>query len=444
MDSRKQIQTIRVTLLVVMIVLGLADISSAQDLESQLKGSSAQDLESQLRSSSAQDVHLTVKNRVTVSDNINRSAVGSEREGFLLATEGDFTFTGMVGSGTAEMGIGGGWETLDDGQQVSDDDNFRFGLKLTLPWSRTGHVLGSVTSSDGTTEPDITDINQERVRTKTIEKRLEVGNQAAVNASWQLALTNYTEERYDRDQEENEIVLICELGLDRINSLIASVGFLDGEEKMQGDTWTRSSVVFDIQRNQSPVTSKGYRIRWESQKTVRPAGSDFRTNKLGLLAYYMTTMQSGLSFSGDVGIDVIHPRSDDRRWEPYTRVILLGTQERTFQPKGLLFSAATLPDPLDDRVGWERETQIQGGGAWRVTRRYTVEPIIRYRLAELHGNESASRTDETLILRLETRLNLTQEWMIELNAQNEEVSSSQAVYDLKENRIELSVTGALF
>jgi len=431
MDSGKRTQTIRVTLLVTLIVLGLANISSAQDLELGLKRSSAQ------------DVRLTVENRVTVSDNINRSSVGSEREGYLLATEGDLYLTSMVGFGTAEMGIGGGWETLDDGQ-ASNADNFRFGLKLTLPWSRTGHVLGSIYSSDGTEEPEITDINQERVRTKRIEKRLEAGNRAAVNASWQLALTNMTEQRYDRDQEENEIVLVCELGLDRLNSLIATVKFLEGEEKMQGDTWTRPSASFDLQRSESPATSKGYRITWESQKTVRPAESNFRTNKLGLLTYYMTTMQSGMSFSGEVGIDVIHPRSDDRRWEPYTRVILLGTPERTFQPKGSLFSSATLPDPLDDRVDWTRDTQIEGGGAWRVTRRYTVEPIIRYRFAETHGNNSASKTDETLILRLETRLNLIEDWMIELNAQTEELSSSQAVYDLKENRIELSIAGAIF
>jgi len=419
MGSRERIWTIRVILMVTVMVLGLVSVSKAVE------------------------VHLDVRNRVTISDNINRSSLGSEREGYLLATEGDLSFSTAVGLGTADMLIGGGWETLDDGR-VSDSDNYRFGLKLTLPWSRTGHLLGSIDSSDGTQEPDITDINQERVRTKSVEKRLEVGNHAAVNASWQLALRNYTEERYDSDQEENDIVLSYEVGLDRLNTLLASVGFVEGEEKMQGDTWTRSSASFELQRSQSPVTSKGYRATWESQKTVRLAESDFTTNKLGLIAYYMTTTRSGMTFSGDVGIDIIHPRSVERRWEPHTRAEVLGPPERTFQPKGSLFSAATLADPLDYRIDWTRDTQIQGGGAWRVTRNYTVEPIIIYRLAEYHGNNSANKTDETRILRLETRLNLVQDWRIELSAQREELSSSQAIYDLRENRIEMSVTGVIF
>jgi hypothetical protein len=259
-----------------------------------------------------------------------------------------------------------------------------------------------------------------------------------------VVVTNNTEKRYDRDKEENEAVLIYEVGLDRINSLVTSVGLVDGEEKMNNDTWTRSSVLVDIQRNQSPVTSKGYRITWESQNTNEGAGAHFRTHKLGMLTYYKTELKTGMTYSSEVGMDVIRPRTDDTRLEPYIKVDLLGSPERPVQTKGSLYSAATLADPLEDRAGWVRDTQVQGSIAWRVTRTYTVEPIVRYRLAEIHGNNTASRTDETRILRLETRLNLLGDWLIELNTQTEEVSSSQAAYDLLETRFELSIAVTIF
>ncbi len=407
-----------ITLLVTMIILGLTDISSALD------------------------VNLDLRTRGTVSDNINRAPVGSERDGYLLTTEADLSFTSKVGTGTATMGIGGGWETLDDGD-ASDSDTSRLGFEFLQPWSRTGYVLGSVTYVDATEEPDITDISQERVRTKTIEKRLEVGNQPAVNASWQVAVTDNTEKRFDRDKEENEAVLIYEAGLDRINSLITSVGLVDGEEKINNDTWTRSSLLVDIQRNQSPVTSKGYRINWESQRTEQGAGAHFRTHKLGMVTYYETEMGSGMTYASEVGLDLIKPRSNPARLEPYIKVDLLGTPERPIQKKGSIYSAATLADPLEDRAGCVRDTQLQGSIAWRVTRIYTVEPIVRYRLAEIHGNNTASRTDETRILRLETRLDLYGQWLIQLNTQTEEVSSTQAAYDLQETRFELSIEVAI-
>jgi hypothetical protein len=64
-----------------------------------------------------------------------------------------------------------------------------------------------------------------------------------------------------------------------------------------------------------------------------------------------------------------------------------------------------------------------------------------FRLIELSGNGIANRTDETVLLRLETRWILANSWSVELNAHTEDRTSSQISYDLYENRLELRISG---
>jgi hypothetical protein len=151
---------------------------------------------------------------------------------------------------------------------------------------------------------------------------------------------------------------------------------------------------------------------------------------------------TGWSFSSDLGLDGIKGPLDDTRWETHIMLTLSSAPGTRFRLNTSLSSISTIPDPFDDeRIAWTRDNRARAGLAWSVTRLYTIEPIIQFRLLDLSGNGIANRSDETLLMRLETRWAFANSWSIELSAQTEDRTSSQVSYDLYENRLELRISG---
>jgi len=392
---------------------------------------------------SAMEVSFRAENMVTASDNINRAPKGQELEGYLLSMQGGLNFSGEVGSGTGDLYVGGGWETLDDGD-VADSDVFRLNLNLEMPWSETGYVRANLNSSDATEEPDITDVDQARVRTRRTGKRLEAGKRGTATLAWRMALSNQTEKRFDRDLDENEMNIGWDFGVNPRKKLLVNLGFKEGTEEVDGESWDGSTAALDLRTQHNSITSSGYRINWEGQKIERGSGPDNQTDKVGLDFYYETVTPSRWSFSSRLGMEAVKPPSGDRRWEPRAELTLESRPERNFQMRTELSSLVAIQDPREEEVAWTRDTRLRLAGTWRVTRSYTVEPSVQLRQAELFGNNITDRTDETVILRIATRWVPARDWSIQLNAQNENKDSTQAAFDLKESRIELTFAGAFF
>lgn len=416
MVDQVRIQSARILILTVVVILGLVSISNAVE------------------------VRFRVQNMVTVSDNIDRAPSGLEVSGSLLIMQGELSLSGDLGSGSVDLGIGGGWEALDNGES-SNTDNFNFRLNVNIPWSGTGYVEGSASTSDATEEPEITDISQVRVRTRTSRMNLEVGKRATPTFRWRTGLSNRTESRFDRDLDESRAELGWDVKLNRRRSLAVDVAYNRGTEDFDGDSWTGSSVSVDIRKRSDRVTSGGYKLAWEGQNLERAGGTREWSDKVSAVGYYEIEMPSGWSFISELGVDGIKPIVDERRWEPRADLGLASAPGRRFRVSGNLSSSSTIQDPVEDQVAWTRDSQVRAGLVWRVSRTYTVEPSAQFRYAELFGNGIADRTDETLILRLGTRWIPGRKWSVGLSAQTEDRNSSQDSFDLSEGRLELSLSG---
>jgi len=416
MGDQKRTRVIRIITLTTVISLGLVSTSNAVE------------------------VRFTAQNMVTISDNIHRAPSGLEESGSRLIMQGDLNLSGDLGSGRMDLGVGGGWESLDNGG-YRDTDNFNFQLNVNLPWSGTGYVEGSASTTDETVDPEITDIRQVRVRTRTTLARLEVGKQTTPTPRWRTARNHLTEIRFDRDLDESRAELGWDVRPDRRRSVAVDVDFKKGNEDVEGDSWIGSSISVDIGKRSSRVTSGGYRLVLEGQKLEQADGTHDLSDKVSAVVYYETEMSSGWSFTSELGVDGIKPIVDERRWDPRVQIGLSSTLDRRVQLDGSLSTFSTIQDPLEVEVSWTRDSLVRAGLVWSVSRTYTVEPSAQFRFAELFGNGIPDRTEKTFILRLGTRWVPARNWSLGLSAHTEDRNSSQDFFDLSESRLELNFSG---
>jgi hypothetical protein len=418
-DTGNQIRTrsAGILILTVVIILGMAGISRAVD------------------------VQVRAESEAISSDNITRALNGFETDGFLLTLESDVTISGEVGLWDWDLIVGGGWESLDTGEAV-DDVNFRILLNARTPWLNSGYLAGSAGVSEEIEEPETTDIIQERLRTRSSEVRIEAGMQTSRAFSWRALVGNRTEERRDRDLSESRGEIGWRVAFDAKRSLIIDTAFSSGSDDFDENSWTGSSLSLDFRQQENRFSSRGYRLIWEEQTLKQAVGPSGRSELLSTRYYYEMVGPTGWSFSSDLGLDGIKGSQDDMRWETHIMLSASSAPGTRFRLNTSLSSISTIPDPFaDERIAWTRDNRVRAGLAWSVTRLYTIEPIIQFRLLDLFGNGIANRSDETMLLRLETRWALGNSWSVDLNAHTEDRTSSQVSYDLYENRLEMRISG---
>jgi len=419
MSGQLHNQPIRVFTLVVVIVLGIVNTSEAVE------------------------IGFKAENMVTVSDNINRDSSGLEKSGSKLLLRGDLDLSGRLGSSTVGLGIGGGWESVDNGG-TTNTDNFSFNLNVNTPWTPTGYLEGSATIVDETAEPEITDIKQQRVRTRTSTISLGIGKQATPTFGWKAGLSNRTESRIDLDLDESRTELSGDFKLGRKRRLVVDTGFTKGTEDLDGESWTGSTVSLDINIQSVRFTSRGYGIAWENLKLEQEDGTQDSSDKITAKTYFVMQISPEWSATSDLGLDSIRPSSEKRRFEPHVQLGLSGRLNPRLGLEGRISSSALLQDPDDDQVAWTRDSQLQAWFVWNASKTYTVEPGVQFRNAKYFGNEIADSSAETRVLKIETRWIPIRNWTIGLNAQTETRNATQKVYDFSEDRLELSLSGILF
>ncbi len=389
------------------------------------------------------DMRILARNRLTVSDNINRAPTGQETEGYLLTMEGDFNLLGDLGSGTVDFLVGGGTETLKS-DDFSNADSYRFRLNVRFPWASTGYVEGSANSSEETEDPELADINQARLRTRRSNMSLAAGGRSMQTFQWQANVSAGTERRIDRDLEETRGDLGWDITLDRRHSLIFDVGYHQGMEAVEGDSWTGSSLTLNLTNQTDRLISTGYRIEWESLQLKKDDGTRELSDMVSIIAHYAVEMSSDWSFTGDMGMDGIKPIVGERRWEPRVDVRLESMTDRRVQFDGSLSISTSVQDPAEDQIAWTRDSQIQTGLEWGVARNYVVGPRVQYRYAELFGNGIADRTDKTLFFKIGTRWSPSRTWSLDVDVVSETIESSEPANDLAENRLDLRLSGIFF
>ena len=389
------------------------------------------------------DMQILARNRLTVSDNIERATVGQEIEGYLLTMEGDFNLSGDMGNGTVDMLVGGGMETLKS-DEFSDADNYRFRLNIRVPWATTGFVEGSAGYSEETEDPELTDINQGRFRTRRSNVGIAAGRRSSQTFQWQANVNARTERRIDRDLEETLGDLGWDIALDRRHSLTFDVGYRHGTEAVEGDSWTGPFLILNLTRQSDRLTSTGFRIDWEGLQLKMDDGTRDVSDMVSITAHYAVEMPLGWSFTSDLGLDGIKPVVDERRWEPRIEILLERLADRRVQFDGSLSILSSIQDPAEDQISWTRDSQVQTGLRWNLTSNYVVEPRVQYRYAELFGNGIADRKDKTLLFEVGTRWSPSRIWSLDVDVVSETIESSESANDLAENRLDLTLSGTFF
>lgn len=396
--------------------------------------------------SAAYDVRFTARNLATVSDNIGRVPSGLETSGYLLIMEGEFGISGDLGSGTVDLVMGGGSETYKS-EKVTNADNFDVQLNVRVPWSTTGYVNVLASSSEGTEEPNISDINQTRVRTRRSRVELGAGRRATPKLKWNVSVNTTNESRFDRDLTASRGDLSWDLALSRSRSLDIKAGFYQGTEDIEEDSWTGSLLTLDLTRQRSSMTSSGYRLEWEEFRLKKDDGTRELSDMVSIVVHYAAKMRSGWSYITELGVDGIKPIVNERRWEPRVEISLSSRRGRRVQFDSSISTFSSFQDPVDQleqEIAWTRDSQFQTGLTWNLTRAFIIEPLARYRYAKLFGNDAADTINRTLAFQLGTRWSPSRTWSLAVTAVSETIEGSEPDSDLAENSLKLALSGQFF
>jgi hypothetical protein len=428
MSDQKRTQAIIIVTLALVIILGLVSESNAWEVQ---LGSNAWEVQTRLMS------------MTTFSDNIDRAPSGLETEGYLLTAGGEINVSGDLGAGTVDLRMDGGLETLKSAE-VSEEENFRVRLNTRFPWTTTGYIEGSASSSEKTEDPEFTDVNQARVRTRSSSVGLEAVRRSTSSFQWNAGVIAVTERRLNLKFEESRGDLGWDFVLKQNRSLAVEVGVNQGTEDIEGDSWVGFSMTLDVTKQTDRLTSFGYRIDWEDTQVEKIDGTRELTDMVSAVTHITVDRPSGWSLTGEVGMDGIKPITDQRLWEPRALVSLKSAPGRRIQFDGLLSTSSSIETPIESNVAWTRNSQLGTGIQWNVSRTYVVEPRFQIGFAELFGHGITDRSDSTQILSVETRWSLSKSWKLNIAAVSETIDSSEPSRNLAENKLDLSLSGTLF
>jgi len=377
--------------------------------------------------------------RAMVSNNIDRAPIGKEVEGYRLSMGGNAKVMGYVGAGTVNLNIMGGWET--ENGETADFDTYSVLLDARLPWSRTGYFEGSASIADETVDPDLTDISQVRVRTRTSELSLGIGKKATPTVGWFAGVTGRTEKRFDRDLKEGELNLGWETVLNTRRSLDLDVGLRSGTDDFMGNTWTGYTMTVDTSKQLTRSSSSGYRVEWEGSQLELRSGVIQSSDRVTVLHHYEKLIKSNWSLANDIGTDGIHPQNAKREWLPRWLLGIRGdTGERT-RVYATAYSSSTIQDPEEAIVSRTTNSVFDAGLTWNLFRNLSFGPRFVFRDALLVEEGAPDRTDQTYLTELGLKWIPGRDWSIDLTFADEDLDSTNDSFDLSETRLELALAG---
>jgi hypothetical protein len=374
------------------------------------------------------------------SDNIGRGPDNQRSEGYLSTLEAKMSVIYQTRASSMALSLSGGYE-FRVADVTTESTNYFSRLTGRTHWSRTGYIEGTVSSSEGTAEPDLTDLSQARVRSKTSQTGLLIGGRPNPISEWQTLVDQRTEDRPDRELLESSVKFAYRGTVSAARRMSFETELIDGEEKVEDDEWTDTSANFEYRKQSSATATYGYRLLWEQLKLKQDGGSSNKTNKTTAFFFNELVIPSGWTLFSGLGVDALNLPEGADRVEPNADLGLTSPPKRRVLVTANISTNASIQDPVEAGATWTRNNRGLTSVLWNATRRYSVKPSVALLYSELYQNEVVSRKDQTLVLGLETTWNPSKHWSVELNGFAESRDSSDNTADLSENRIEFRVTG---
>jgi hypothetical protein len=191
----------------------------------------------------------------------------------------------------------------------------------------------------------------------------------------------------------------------------------------------------------------GYRLEWENLKVNKEAVLTEGSNRLSIVMHYDVETRTGWTYSSELGADGINSIVNERRWEPRAGLGFSSQRGKRLELYSSFSVKSYIREPvvqLEQEIAWTRDNQFQAGLRWNMTRTFVMEPVVRYRFAELFSFSSGDTKNRTVAYQLGTRWSISRVVSLETAAVAETIKSTNPINDLTENSLILTLSGELF
>lgn len=380
--------------------------------------------------------------RVEGSDNINRTASGSEESGRIFSYSFGPRIRVSEGDRSLDVLVLGGVERV---RSTVDETNSTY--QATAGY-RAGRDLGSyfeVSASAVRRTDQAGEDELERGRRLREERgfRVGTGRRNPGGASWGVeAGADHTEAGDDVSDETSAAVEMTR-SLSQRSRLALDVSAVDGDSAANGNIWRRYSAGFEITRQKSERSTIGFGADWVRNESDPGSGIEITTDVTGV-DFSISTRWSELdNFTGRAGYEVVSTdggsdggyRADlgyDRALVPRWRLSADGGH-------GLRFATEA-----DGTVTSNRQTAVSVALTWDVAQRAELRAETAYTQDVLLDDTGAeTRTDDGHRAALGGRWNLGRGLEANLLLQSEKIDSTEIASQLEEDRFEIQLIGTI-
>ena len=383
------------------------------------------------------DVSGAARAEIIGSDNIHRDNSELQESGSLLTQGVGVQLLEQRGRSSFSLSLEGGWETIESSTRPSTDEVYRLDLNARIPWSGTGRVEGSASTSRDMAVPDIEDLEQGRILVAASEVGLIVGDEKPAVSEWQVQIAESKEESVEQDQEETSADFQWSKAVSRVGTLSLEGGLADGKDDLQEESWRRYSGIVNMEVRVRAALTRSYDLIWEKITIEEADGIQNTSERLGFDVRHILQEASGWSFEGALGVDSVKTPSQNGTLGPRGEFIATGPLSRVVTAETTLGYSTRIQDPQDFEAEWTDTGIFSAVVTWDVSRAMQIRPAVEFSRAESFGQDIEDRLEETVILRVDARWTPSTTWFLEWGAVTEDRKSTLPTGDLSETRLEL-------
>lgn len=387
-------------------------------------------------------IEFAINAEMLSSDNINRSAVGSEEGGEIFSYYYGPEIHLLWPRRTLDLTVLGGLEKIESDMTDETTNTYDAAARYRTE-GLYGRYLGLTASATRNTTlagPD--ELNRKRMLRENQIMGLSTGQEKKATFLWSLSGEKSRVKSEDGRSGETFIGVAATWGLSPVSKigLKSSVG--SGEEVASENRWDSSTTEVTLTRRRSQRTTYGFGLNWMKSKSDPGGGTTTRVLNLGGKAFITSNLSQRDTFEGQAGYETISVNGGDDEGSytaesDYTRELSERAKVVARGRHGLLRFTET-----DGTLSWNRQTILSGELSWEVATHLTFKGETQFTEDELLADAvTGERNDKSRLAVLGAVWAISSSLEFTIEARRESTDSSDPAYDFRESRASASIAG---
>jgi len=378
------------------------------------------------------------------SDNLDRAAPSSEEAGQIYSLSSGARLRDSWGrtAFNAELLIG---EEVERGIGHQFNSTYSFLADLNIG-STVGLYVGlSTLASQSTVVRDEDSID----RSRDLETRSQftlLNGSRYQSGNWEIAVDGNWVESGGDDTQEVDVRFKSSWMVGALTEFGFNAETLEGEEIVSKDRWSESSAGVTVTNRVKGGSSYGANINWSSSDSEPGQGGNrTHVSNTSLDIFWINALSRKTTIEHQVGIDLTTVDDSDEINDPTGSLTILHQLSALTQGTVRGSYSVERLSGEDETPVWINRALLDASLNWQAGNDIRMTPAIAFgRDDYIAGELAGDRVDEIARAEVEMAWEISGGISGRVSLLTESVESSLDINDIKENRLEIGVTGVIF